>query len=358
MTSTAAKGIITKNESVIIDFVYRGVRCRETIRVKPTATVIKDISRKREAILYEIDMGTFDYANHFPNSKNALKFSNNKGSLITIEHALKLWLKKTERRCQYSTMKGYNGAVYAHLIPAFGNITLDKFSLEHLHHWLNGLNVTNKRINNVLSPLRQVFYDAFCDGLIDKNPMDRFRNFPIESREPNPFKPAEVASILEQLEGQNSNLIQFAFWTGMRTSEYIALTWDNVDFERKRCHVRTAVVYGREKTTKTKSGLRTIELQPQALDTLRSQQTFTSSGCIFLDDKTGRPWKDSQAIRKRIWIPALERAGIEYRNPYQTRHTFASTMLSRGENPMWVAQQMGHKDWGMIRQVYGRWIKQ
>ncbi len=23
---------------------------------------------------------------------------------------------------------------------------------------------------------------------------------------------------------------------------------------------------------------------------------------------------------------------------------------------MWVAQQMGHKDWGMIRKIYGRWI--
>ena len=31
-------------------------------------------------------------------------------------------------------------------------------------------------------------------------------------------------------------------------------------------------------------------------------------------------------------------------------------MLSAGENPMWVAQQMGHTDWGMIRRVYGRWI--
>ncbi|WP_211256807.1 hypothetical protein [Gulbenkiania indica] len=24
---------------------------------------------------------------------------------------------------------------------------------------------------------------------------------------------------------------------------------------------------------------------------------------------------------------------------------------------MWVAQQMGHKDWGMIRRVYGRWMQ-
>jgi integrase len=31
-------------------------------------------------------------------------------------------------------------------------------------------------------------------------------------------------------------------------------------------------------------------------------------------------------------------------------------MLSEGKNPMWVASQMGHADWGMIRKVYGRWI--
>mgnify|MGYP000017621823 CR=1 FL=1 len=52
----------------------------------------------------------------------------------------------------------------------------------------------------------------------------------------------------------------------------------------------------------------------------------------------------------------LKRTDIKYRNPYQTRHTFASMLLSRGENPMFVAQQMGHKDWSMIIKVYGRWI--
>jgi integrase len=49
---------------------------------------------------------------------------------------------------------------------------------------------------------------------------------------------------------------------------------------------------------------------------------------------------------------------VKYRCPYQTRHTFASMMLSSGKNPMWVASQMGHADWGMIRKVYGRWISQ
>jgi integrase len=31
-------------------------------------------------------------------------------------------------------------------------------------------------------------------------------------------------------------------------------------------------------------------------------------------------------------------------------------MLSAGESPMWVAQQMGYSDWTMIARIYGRWI--
>jgi len=65
--------------------------------------------------------------------------------------------------------------------------------------------------------------------------------------------------------------------------------------------------------------------------------------------------ENDHAIRQ-AWAGILRRAGIRYRNPYQTRHTYASMLLTAGENPMWVATQMGHADWGMIRKVYGRWI--
>ncbi|MDF5919893.1 hypothetical protein P4133_10895 [Pseudomonas aeruginosa] len=53
---------------------------------------------------------------------------------------------------------------------------------------------------------------------------------------------------------------------------------------------------------------------------------------------------------------ALKKAGVRYRRPYQTRHTYASMMLSAGEHPMWVAQQMGHSDWTAIARIYGRWM--
>lgn len=355
--SNTYPGVRPRGNSIILDFTYQGQRCRESLRTKPTKTFMKEASRKREAILHEIAMGTFDYAKHFPWSKNALKFSTNKAALITIEEALKSWLAKAEKRCQRSTIRDYNSAVYHHLIPNFGSLTLDEFSVSHVYEWLDTLAISNKRINNVLGPLRQTLKDAFYDGVIDTNPMDRFRYLPLETREPNPFKSIEIAAILSQLEGQCRNLIEFAFWSGLRTSELIALRWVDVDLEKQQAHIRSARVRGIEKSTKTTSGIRSVELQPAAKSALESQRKLNPQGdVVFIDPTTNKPWVGDHTIRKRVWIPALKSANIDYRNPYQTRHTFASMMLSQGRNPMWVAQQMGHKDWGMIRKTYGRWI--
>jgi integrase len=355
--TTHYPGIRPRGNSIVMDFTYMGVRCRESIRVKPTKTALKEISRKRETILYEIDMGSFDYGKHFPTSKNALKFGKNKGALITVEEQLKQWIRKAEKRCQHSTIRDYNSAIFYHLIPNFGHLTLDQFSIAHVYEWLDTINISNKRINNVLGPLRQALQDAFFDGIIEQNPMDRFRYLSPDTSEPEPFKPAEIDKILAQLDGQCRNLIQFAFWSGLRTSELIALRWQDVDMANQKAHIRTAIVRKREKTTKTTSGQRTIELMPNAHEALLSQQQLNpGSNRVFLDPTTGKQWDGDHIVRKRVWIPALNKARVKYRNPYQTRHTYASMLLSQGKNPMWVAQQMGHKDWGMIRKVYGRWI--
>lgn len=62
-----------------------------------------------------------------------------------------------------------------------------------------------------------------------------------------------------------------------------------------------------------------------------------------------------------VWGVVMERpnlkSGARYRRPYQTRHTYASMMLTAGEPLGWVANQMGHSDLSMLARVYARWIK-
>lgn len=86
--------------------------------------------------------------------------------------------------------------------------------------------------------------------------------------------------------------------------------------------------------------------------------TFMKDAMVFEDPKTENPWAGADAIRKKAWVPTLRKAGIRYRNPYQTRHTFATRHISHGANLFWLASQMGHKGPEMLFRHYGMYLKE
>lgn len=349
-------GVRARGQCVQIDFQYRGVRCRESLKILPTTANLKYAQRKRETILFEIEKGTFRYSEHFPKSKRTKLFGETAD--IAVSEALDRYLDARLRTCEKSTYKGYKSAVEYHLRPAFGQLPLGELTTAAVLEWIAGLDISNKRINNVLIPLRGICADAFSDGLIPRDPMARIRNLSHRSKEPDPFTLEEVKAILAAAHGHLMNFIQFAFFTGMRTSELIAIEWSDIDLDQGIARVRRAIVLGQSKRPKTVSGERDVMLLPPALEALKAQQPFTrfKGGRVFHNPKTNAPWLRDEQIRHQFWKPLTKQAGVRYRPAYNTRHTYASMMLTAGENPMWVAHQMGHADWGMIRKVYGRWI--
>jgi integrase len=62
-------------------------------------------------------------------------------------------------------------------------------------------------------------------------------------------------------------------------------------------------------------------------------------------------------LRRDVWWPALEKAGLKVREMKQTRHSFATIALSCGENPLWIARVMGHRNTDMIIKVYSRYVE-
>lgn len=350
------QGIAPRGKSIQIDFYYLGKRCRETLKLEPTKANLVFAKNLKSAIQHEIAIGTFSYSKHFPQSKNARLGA--KTSNKTIAQALDEYMQASRRTLELSTLKGYRSAIEFYLKPNFGHIRLVDLTSATIKSWMGGLTISGKRINNVLIPLRTIFADAFADELIDKNPMIRVKNLPVKTDEPHPLTPSEIDAILNELTQQGKNFIQFAIWSGLRTSELIALEWGDIDFRAGLVRVRRAIVNKNSKQPKTKAGERDVKLLPPALEALLNQKQFTflAGGRVFNNPITNKPWETDAQIRRTLWISALKKAGVIYRTPYQTRHTYASMMLSAGEEPMWVAAQMGHKDWGMIRRVYGRWI--
>ena len=350
--------------SIEITFMYRGVRCRERIALKPTATNLKKAQQHKAAIDHAIATGTFDYAVTFPGSPRASKFAP-EASRETVNGFLTRWLEAKRKHVASSTFEGYRKLVELRLVPALGGHMLVDLKRKMVRDWLDTLEVGNKTLSNIQSCLRSAMNDAVDEELIELNPLAGWtysrKEAPAKEDDVDPFSPEEQQAILSELDGQAKNFVQFALWTGLRTSELVALDWGDVDWLRGEVMVTRAMTQaagGTAEVTKTTAGRRAVKLLRPALEALKvqKQHTFLADQEVFQNPRTLERWSGDQPIRKTMWMPAMKRSGVRYRRPYQTRHTYASMMLSAGEHPMWVAQQMGHSDWTMIARVYGRWM--
>ncbi|MBJ7374211.1 MAG: site-specific integrase [Pseudomonas sp.] len=359
------RGVRAVSESSIeITFMYRGVRCRERISLKPTATNLKRAEQHKAAVEHAIANGTFDYAVTFPGSPRAAKFAP-EASQETVAGFLTKWLAGKKQHVSSSTFEGYRKLVELRLVPALGPTLLVDLKRKTVRDWLNTLEVSNKTLSNIQSCLRSALNDAVDnEELIDINPLAGWtfsRKDQVKEDDVDPFSPEEQRAILATLDGQAKNLVQFALWTGMRTSELVALDWGDIDWLKGEAYVTRAMTQaaaGEAEVTKTLSGKRRIKLLAPAMEALVAQKahTFLAGNEVFQNPRTLERWAGDQPIRKTLWAHAVKKAGVRYRRPYQTRHTYASMMLSAGEHPMWVAGQMGHSDWTMIARVYGRWM--
>ncbi|MGH8865665.1 MAG: site-specific integrase [Burkholderiales bacterium] len=274
------------------------------------------------------------------------------------------WLEVKRKQLKSSTTEHYRQLITGQLTPMFGTLAIGDLTRKHVRDAMAALTVSNKTLTNLQSCLRSALNDAVEDELLEMNPIAgwnyRNREAPKEEDDVDPFTAQEQAAILAALPDDRRAQVQFALWTGLRPSELIALEWGDIDWiagmvRIVRAKTRAAVSPESPKTT---SGRRTIKLLRPAREALLQQKplTFMANSFVFCNPVTREPWQHSEEIRKVLWLPAIRKAGVRYRRPYQTRHTYASMMLSAGEHPMWVASQMGHRDWAMIARVYGRWM--
>lgn len=115
-----------------------------------------------------------------------------------------------------------------------------------LKEWVSEQTCGLKRIRNRLLPIRGAYALALDDELIASNPFvvwsPKKIEPPKEEDDIAPFSQVEVNAILDACDGQIRNLFRCAFWTGLRTSELIALRWEDIDVHNQMVPVRRALV--------------------------------------------------------------------------------------------------------------------
>lgn len=347
-----------------INFTYKGQACRERIKLKPCPANRKRLEHHLGAIKDAISKGTFNYAVTFPDSKNRFKFIDNPAETLLLSKYLDDWLEAKKKTIKAATYLTYSKAIKL-IIREFIGVSLYDINRQAIKQWLSQLTSSNKNISNLQSVLRSALQDAVDDDLIDNNPLYGWtytnKEAPKRDDDVDPFTFHEQQDILNALEGQNKNMVQFMFWTGLRPSEMIALDWDDIDFRRGIIKVTKALTQAADEfeSTKTRAGKREVKILEPAMQALISQKAFTylKNKEIFQNMKTGERWTGDRPIRNGVWRPALRKAKVSYRRPYQTRHTYASMMLTAGEDIAWLAKQLGHSSAITTMNVYAKFIK-
>ena len=163
---------------------------------------------------------------------------------------------------------------------------------------------------------------------------------------PKPFSSEEIKAIIQGFEQDRYYshyvvFVEFLFGTGCRTGEAIGLCWKHLNEDCSTVWIGESLSRGVRKATKTNRA-RTITLTPRLRSLLLSIKSENQEleKPVFTSPK-GNPIDDHN-FRNRAWKSVLSKVGVEYRKPYNTRHTLISHALDRGMNPVEVAQLTGH----------------
>lgn len=387
-----------ESNALFFDFRYRSIRCKELTKLKPTKANIFRLEAIMKTIQKEIDEETFSYRKYFPNSKRAdlfesaapcttsttneellagaqvaaleMRNTGAKQAIINIDgmpsfsEFSDLWFTERQISWKRSTQGKVKDILVKHLVPRFRGRRVHEISKADILSYRGLLAKPNEdgkvlsatRINGILNILKQILTEAadrheFEIGFRGIKPL-RIPKIKIE-----PFSLLEVGQILEAAPKEYKPYLTTAFFTGMRTSELLGLTWASVDLKNASLTVEQAWVGGEIDSTKTAGSERTIDLSTPVIQALLEQRKITESiksEYVFCSSN-GTPFSRHN-FANRIWHPLLTQLNIKRRRPYQTRHTAATLWLASGENPEWIARQMGHTSTRMLFTTYSRYV--
>ena len=284
------------------------------------------------------------------------------------------WLDARSRELCQTTLADYSWQLTSHLLPFFHahhlpQITVAEVDRYREHKVREGL-LSAESINKTVTRLGQILAVAEERELIARNPVrvnTRNRKLKAPRKRPVWLDSAEQiqalldaatrldASATARTAGRRGFIAVLVF-AGLRIGEAAALRWSDVKLAAGQITVRRS---------KTEAGERIVDVVPALHDELtahRANHPDAKPADLVFPTSRGTP-RNKDNARERVVRPVVKRADellAERGQPqlpqgvtaHKLRHTFASILYVRGEDPPTVMAQLGHTDAAFTLRVY------
>jgi integrase len=274
------------------------------------------------------------------------------------------WIDRREAELRPKTVASYRWLLSGHLLPHLAQLCLDQIGPEHVDRYkaakLREGALGPNQINKSIGLLAMILDAAGDYGHVDpaRNPA-RGRRRRVKRTQPNrpTIEPEQLPSLLEAARRLRPILATMA-GAGLRNGEVCGLDLDHFDPASGTLTVATA---------KTDAGVRVVDV-PDALRrelSTHKARIRRREGPLFLN-RNGR--RQSVSNVERRFKTAIRRANLrladlgirpidETATPHSLRRLYASLRFALGDDPVYVAAQLGHTEPGFSMKVYASAVR-
>jgi integrase len=280
------------------------------------------------------------------------------------------WMAGKTSELRPKTVENYTWALSHHLLPYFADFPLSAITAEHVDRYkaakLGEGKLGANQVNTTLTRLAQILEDAMEYGYIQRNPA-RGRRRRVKASKPqrSVVEPEQLLSLIEAANQRHRPIIATLAGGGLRVGEGCALDWRDVNLATGTLTVREA---------KTEAGAgRSIDLPSGLVQELsehkaRCADSSPSSPVFAARCRNGRTSRQTTSNVGRRLKTAIRHANerlaeldiepiSERVTPHSLRRTYASLRAALRDDPVYIAEQLGHTDPTFTLRVYAKATK-
>jgi integrase len=282
------------------------------------------------------------------------------------------WLQDTVRqRVRERTHIRYRQLIELQVLPALGNIKLQKLSPQHLQKLYNQKleeGYAPQTVKHIHRVLHRALKDALRWQLVSRNVCDAVDAPRVPRKEMQVLTGDQAQQLLEAAKGDPLEaLYVLALTTGMRQGELLGLKWEDVDITLGTVQVRRTIArlpgkgftVSEPKSAKSRRKIHLTRLAVEALKRHRIRQSearlaagpaWSEQGWVFCN-AVGKPIEAGNMIR-RSFRPMLDKAGLPAIRFHDLRHSTATLLLSLGIHAKVVQELLGHSQISLTLDTY------
>ncbi|MEZ3493536.1 MAG: site-specific integrase [Lachnospiraceae bacterium] len=298
----------------------------------------RGFATKREAQAWE----------HEAMLKQGAKLDMTFGSFFEVYEADK------KQRVKESTWESKSHVIRTKILPYFENRKIAEIEAKDVIAWQNELMAYRDEkgkpysadyLRTIHAQLTAIFNHAVNFYNLPYNPARRAGTIGSEAvKEMDFWTKEEYLKFSEAMMDKPRSYYAFEmlYWCGMRSGELLALTYNDIDLEKRTISVNKSYqrIEGRDIITppKTPKSKRIITIPPFLTEELKK---YTSHLYGIMADE--RMFRFTKSYMEHEIIRGIKASGVKKIRLHDIRHSHASLLVEMGFTPLAIAERLGHE---------------